>query len=94
MLPGDPQVNDSREQGATFAKGTYRIASSLGGLSTGIDTVYHLAAIILSHDPSAFGRVNLEGTANMVAAARERIGASFHLRLFGVGDLPAPHPLR
>jgi len=34
-----------------------------------VDTVYHMAAVIISHDPEIFVRVNLEGTANMVAAA-------------------------
>ena len=69
VLPGDPQGERLSRAGCDVREGDVSDASSLGGLSTGIDTVYHLAAIILSHDPSAFGRVNLEGTTNMVASA-------------------------
>ena len=69
VLPGDPQGERLARAGCDVREGDVSDASSLGGLSTGIDTVYHLAAIILSHDPSAFGRVNLEGTTNMVASA-------------------------
>jgi NADH dehydrogenase len=36
-----------------------------------VDTVYHLAAVILSYDPDVFRRVNFEGTANMVSCAAD-----------------------
>jgi nucleoside-diphosphate-sugar epimerase len=42
----------------------------LSGVCTGVDLVYHLAAVIISHDPSVFERVNRNGTANVVAEAR------------------------
>jgi NADH dehydrogenase len=41
----------------------------LRGVCDGVDTVYHLAAIIISYDPSVFTRVNRDGTANVVAEA-------------------------
>jgi nucleoside-diphosphate-sugar epimerase len=42
---------------------------TLRGCFAGVDTVYHLAAIILSPDPRAFDRVNRQGTAHMVSGA-------------------------
>jgi nucleoside-diphosphate-sugar epimerase len=42
---------------------------SLRGCFDGADTVYHLAAVILSPDPQVFDRVNRQGTAHMVAGA-------------------------
>ena len=47
-------------------EGDIREAASLAGLCDGVDTVYHLAAVIVSHDASVFRRVNRDGTANVV----------------------------
>jgi NADH dehydrogenase len=44
-------------------------AESLAGLFDGVQTVYHLAAVLLSNDPSVFERVNVQGTSNVLAAA-------------------------
>ena len=35
-----------------------------------MDTVFHLAAVLIANDPAAFERVNVGGTRNMVQAAR------------------------
>jgi nucleoside-diphosphate-sugar epimerase len=43
---------------------------SLEGRFDGVDTVFHLAAILIAHDPAAFERVNVGGTRNVLAAAR------------------------
>lgn len=45
--------------------------STLKGLFDGVHTVYHLAAVILPPDPTAFRTVNVEGTRNVVEAAIE-----------------------
>ncbi len=45
--------------------------SSLKGLFDGVDTVYHLAAVLLPPEPSMYESVNIVGTQNVVNAARE-----------------------
>lgn len=42
---------------------------TLRGVFDGVDTVYHLAAILIAHDDAAFQRVNVNGTKNMVEAS-------------------------
>lgn len=46
---------------------------SLSGVCDGVDGVLHAAGILMSTDPSAFKRVNLGGTLNMLAES-ERAG--------------------
>jgi NADH dehydrogenase len=43
--------------------------ASLAGVFDGVDTVFHLAAILIAYDPAAFERVNVGGTRNVVQAA-------------------------
>lgn len=69
VLPGDPLRSGLERLGCEAREGDIAVRESLAGLCDGIDTVYHLAAIIVSHDDTVFRRVNLEGTAHMVAAA-------------------------
>jgi NADH dehydrogenase len=69
VLPGDPLRSRVAGLGAQIHEGDVSDAASLAGACAGIDTVYHLAAVIISHDPAVFQRVNLAGTANVVAAA-------------------------
>ena len=70
VLPGDPQRSRVAELGADIHEGDVSDAASLTGACAGVDTVYHLAAVIISHDPAVFERVNLGGTVNVVAQAR------------------------
>src|SRR5688572_23958657 len=44
--------------------------ASLHGLFDGVDTVYHLAAVLIANDPAIFERVNVGGTRNMIEGAR------------------------
>jgi nucleoside-diphosphate-sugar epimerase len=44
--------------------------ASLEGVFDGVDTVFHLAAVLIAHDPAVFERVNVGGTRNVLAAAR------------------------
>jgi nucleoside-diphosphate-sugar epimerase len=69
VLPGDPLRRRLEWLGSAIREADIRDASSLVGVCDGIDTVYHLAAVIISHDPSVFGAVNREGTSNVVRAA-------------------------
>jgi NADH dehydrogenase len=69
VLPGDPLRRRLEWLGCDIKEGDIRDAASLRSLCDGIDTVYHLAAVIISHDPSVFRTVNRDGTSNVVAAA-------------------------
>lgn len=71
VLPNDPLGASLEQLGAEVREGNVAEAASLAGICDGIDTVYHLAAVILSHDPSVFTRVNLNGTQHLVALAGE-----------------------
>jgi NADH dehydrogenase len=44
--------------------------ASLQGVFEGVDTVVHLAAVLIAHDPAVFERVNVGGTRNVLGAAR------------------------
>jgi NADH dehydrogenase len=70
VLPRDPQRARLEPLGCEIREGDVSDARSLSGLCEGVDTIYHLAAVILSRDPSVFERVNRNGTAHLVAEAR------------------------
>ena len=69
ILPDDPQRARLEQLGSEIREGDVRDPATLHGLCTGVDTLYHLAAIIISHDPSAFESINRQGTANVLAQA-------------------------
>jgi NADH dehydrogenase len=69
VLPGDALRERLAGLGCDIREGDVADAATLRGACTGVDTVYHLAAVILSHDASVFARVNREGTAHVVAEA-------------------------
>lgn len=70
VLPGDPLQSRIQHLGCDIVYGDVSDAGSLAGICRDVDSVYHLAAVILSHDPSVFTRVNLNGTANLVSEAK------------------------
>lgn len=57
------------EPGVDLRHGDVTDRSTLAGVFDGVDTVFHLAAVLLSHDPSVFERVNVQGTRNIVEGA-------------------------
>lgn len=69
VLPNDPLRARIEALGCEIREGNVADAQSLANLCAGADTVYHLAAVIISHDPTVFTRVNRDGTANMVKEA-------------------------
>src|SRR5215471_11332952 len=69
VLPGDPERERLVALGSEVCEGDVRSPETLRGICAGVDTVYHLAAIIISHDPSVFARINRDGTANILAEA-------------------------
>lgn len=70
VLPGDPLNRKLDALDCEVHEGDITRPDSLAGAFDGVDSVYHLAAVILSRDPSVFTRVNLEGTRAMVEGAR------------------------
>jgi len=70
VMPGDPLRSRVERLGCEVREGDVGDASTLSGVCDGVDLVYHLAAVIISHDPTVFERVNRDGTANVVAEAR------------------------
>ena len=75
VMPGDPLRSRVDRLGCEVREGDVSDASTLRGLCDGVQLVYHLAAVIISHDPRAFQRVNRNGTANLVAEAqRSHVG--------------------
>jgi NADH dehydrogenase len=70
VLPNDRFRARLEGLGCDICEGDIGDASSLAGVCEGVGTVYHLAAVILSHDPSVFERVNRAGTAHVVAEAQ------------------------
>lgn len=69
-LPADPYVERLAGVDAEIVFGDITRPETLAGLFDSVTTVFHLAGVILSTDPSVFRRVNTEGTRNMVEAAR------------------------
>jgi len=69
VLPGDPFRERLAGLDCEIVEGDITRADTLAGVCQEVDTVYHLAAVILSGDPAVFERVNTEGTRNMLAEA-------------------------
>ncbi|RYZ10244.1 MAG: NAD-dependent epimerase/dehydratase family protein [Myxococcales bacterium] len=69
VLPGDRLRARLDPLGCEVREGDVSDATTLRGLCEGIDTVYHLAAVIIAHDASLFERINRRGTANLVEQA-------------------------
>ncbi len=69
-LPGDPCVSRLEGLDVEVFYGDISDASSLDGSCDGVDTVFHLAAVLLSDNPALFERVNAGGTRNVLNAAK------------------------
>lgn len=70
VLPSDASRPRLEALGVEVVEGDVSRADTVQGLADGIDTVFHLAAIILSPDAAVFSRVNRDGTAHVVSQAR------------------------
>ncbi len=92
VLPGDPLRSRVESLGCEVWVGDVGDASSLRGACDGVETVFHLAAVIISHDPSVFRRVNRDGTANVVAEARR--GAVSHFIYVSSASVTYPRRTR
>lgn len=70
VLPADPLRSRLDGLGCDIREGNVADAASLRDVCEGVELVYHLAAVIISHDPSVFRIVNQDGTGNLVAEAK------------------------
>lgn len=70
VLPDDPFRGRLADTRCEVVEGDITRPQTLDRAVDGVQTVFHLAAIILSDDEQAFERVNLGGTRNLLAAAR------------------------
>jgi nucleoside-diphosphate-sugar epimerase len=69
VLPGDPLRSRLDGLACEIALGDLGDPAALARACAGVQTVFHLAAVILSPDVAVFARVNRDGTANVVRAA-------------------------
>ncbi|MBI3180631.1 MAG: NAD-dependent epimerase/dehydratase family protein [Myxococcales bacterium] len=69
VLPGDPLRGRLADAGCELVEGDITVPPSLGRALEGVDTVLHLAAVLLTDDPSDYERVNAEGTRNLLEAS-------------------------
>jgi len=86
-LPGEAGVVVG--MGATAVTGDVTDPASLKEALSGVESVVHLVAVLREGRGTTFNRVNVEGTANVVAAAREASVKRFiHIGAMGAGDMP------
>lgn len=73
-VDGDPLLANLDGVACEVVRGDIRRPETLAAPTEGVQTVFHLAAVLYSDDPAAFRRINLEGTGNLVdAAVRARV---------------------
>ena len=70
-LPGDPKIKSLQNIDCEICFGDISISDTLNGVFDGIDTVYHLAAIIIAYDKELIWKINFEGTKNVLKASTE-----------------------
>jgi nucleoside-diphosphate-sugar epimerase len=68
-LPGDQKIESLKNIDCEICFGDISVSETLNGVFDGIDTVYHLAAVIISNDKELLWKINLEGTKNVIKAA-------------------------
>lgn len=65
-IPNHPHKNRLDGTGAEIFLADISDKEAVKGAFEGVKTIYHLAAVLISPDPSVFERVNVGGTRNMV----------------------------
>lgn len=70
-LPGDPNIVRLADFPCEIVYGNVSEQQSLTGIFNGVDTVFHLAAVIITNDDDDYQKINVEGIRNMVAGAAE-----------------------
>jgi NADH dehydrogenase len=87
-LPGDALAKSLPPEVEVFY-GDVTDAGSVGPALEGVDTVFHLAAILLSTVPGAFEKINAGGTRNIVACCK----AAGVRRLLYVSSISVTYPV-
>jgi len=90
VLPGDPLRARIADLPVEICEGDVRERATLDRAVAGVDTVLHLAAVILARDPAVLDAVNRQGTANLVAAAAEA-GSVRHFIYVSSASVVYPH---
>jgi len=89
-LPHDPCVSRIKDCAADLRYADVSDAKDCAGICDGVTAVYHLAAIIISRDESAFARINVEGTRNVLEqAVKAGVG---HFVYISSASVLYPHP--
>ena len=70
-LPNDPAVARVKHQNVEVRYGDVGDAATLAGICDGVDTVYHLAAVIIAFDDALYQNINAGGTRNVVEQAKK-----------------------
>ncbi|MBL8025012.1 MAG: NAD-dependent epimerase/dehydratase family protein [Fibrobacteres bacterium] len=95
-LPGDAEALKLQAEGIEVVFGDVTKRDTLDGIAEGAETVFHLAAVILSPvKPELFDVVNYHGTANVLAEC-ERAGVRHFIYISSasvVYDNPNPYSL-
>jgi NADH dehydrogenase len=68
-LPHDPKVSLLDGVECEIVYGDVSRADTLKGLCRGVESVYHLAAVIIAYSREVLWRINVEGTRNIVSEA-------------------------
>ncbi|MBU1234833.1 MAG: NAD-dependent epimerase/dehydratase family protein [Proteobacteria bacterium] len=70
-LPNDPAIANLEGLPCEIFEADVTDSISLAGVCAGVDTVFHLAAIIITNNDENYWRINYQGTKNMVETALE-----------------------
>ncbi|MBI4320158.1 MAG: complex I NDUFA9 subunit family protein [Chloroflexi bacterium] len=79
-----PVAGAQLEQGVVVARGSVADPASLHDAMVGVDTVIHLVAVIRETRSTTFAGINVQGTRNVLAAAKEAgVRRVFHMGALG-----------
>jgi nucleoside-diphosphate-sugar epimerase len=91
-MPGDPFTVRIKDIAADIRYADIANKVDIRNVCEGVNTVFHLAAIIISKDEKAFEKINVEGTRNIAEeAARAGVGHFIYVSSASV-TYPAPTP--
>ena len=88
-LPNDPGLDRLKDLNCQIVHADVRDRASLAGVCDGVTCVFHLAAVIIAHDPEVFEAVNVAGTSNIL---HESINAGVRHFIF-VSSIPVTYPV-
>lgn len=76
-LPDDPNVSRIKDYADDIRFGNIANSSDVDNICDDVDTVYHLAAVIVTGDDTVYSKVNVGGTRNLVEAAKRGVVKHF-----------------